>query len=95
MSKAANQVLPECGTFSTTTRVVFAVTLYLSFFDGWLIGLRAALRAVLWMLMVRMIDLAIAVAATSWRRNARIAVWLRALRDGPALLVQKERLEKG
>ena len=78
--------------------MVFAVTRYLSFFDGWLIGLRAELRelrAVLWMVMVRMIDLAIAVAATSWRRNARIAVWLRALRDGPALLVQKERLEKG
>ena len=56
MSKAANQVLPECGTFSTTTRVVFFVTLYLSFFDGWLIGLRAALRAVLWRVMVRMID---------------------------------------
>ena len=71
-------------------------TRYLSFFDGWLIGLRAALRAVLWMVMVRMIDLAIAVAATSWRRIVRcMAVWLRALRDGPALLVQKERLEKG
>ena len=81
MSKAANQVLPECGTFSTTTRVVFFVTLYLSFFDGWLIGLRAALRAVLWMLMLRMIDFLAIAAATSWRRIVRCTA-VRALRDG-------------
>ena len=36
-------MLPECGTFSTTTRVVLAVTLYVSFFDGCWIAARGLL----------------------------------------------------
>ena len=83
MSKAANQVLPECGTFSTTSRVVLGVTKYVSFFDGcwicWIAARAGPPLPNLGKFMVLMIDFLAIAAVTSWRRIVRcMAVWLRA-----------------